>query len=361
MQKIMAEDVEPLKARFQTGLLTWNKKHNKRIMPWKGEKNPYRIWLSEIILQQTRVEQGLKYYESFILTFPSVEELANAPSQKVFKLWEGLGYYSRCKNLITSARYISEKLGGKFPEDYETILSLKGIGTYTASAIASFAFNLPYAVLDGNVFRVLSRIFDNETPIDTLEGKKFFSSLAQSILPHKKSAVYNQAIMDFGATICKTQPDCAICFFQTDCRAFLQKKQFLLPVKSKRLIVRNRWFNYALFRQGSYYAIRERATKDIWQGLFEFHLVETQKKPTKKQLHLQFEQEFNLGHSEYKFTVTPFSCSQRLTHQLIHFQIYVADIESLYPFQNFRWVAKEELKTYPFPKTLQQFIKDELC
>jgi A/G-specific adenine glycosylase len=157
--------------RFVRGLLSWNKHHNKRQMPWKGEKDPYKIWLSEIILQQTRVEQGLEYYKRFIKTFPTVKKLADAPEQEVFKLWEGLGYYSRCKNLIASAKFISNNLKGTFPKDYETILSLKGVGSYTAAAISSFAYNAPYAVLDGNVFRVLSRVFDVVMPIDCLPGK----------------------------------------------------------------------------------------------------------------------------------------------------------------------------------------------
>src|SRR5690348_231720 len=159
-------------------------------MPWKGEKDPYKIWLSEIILQQTRVEQGLKYYENFIRTFPDVHALAKAPEEKVFKLWEGLGYYSRCRNLITAAKFISKDLKGIFPKDFDSIVQLKGVGNYTASAIASFAYNLPYAVLDGNVFRVLSRIFDIETAIDSTEGKKYFSEFAQSILPKQKAGEY---------------------------------------------------------------------------------------------------------------------------------------------------------------------------
>ncbi|MGN6164468.1 MAG: A/G-specific adenine glycosylase, partial [Flavisolibacter sp.] len=175
---------------FVEGLLKWNSKSNKRQMPWKGEKDPYKIWLSEIILQQTRVEQGLKYYENFIKTFPTIDALAKAPEEKVFKLWEGLGYYSRCRNLIATAEYIAEELKGVFPSNYEAILKLKGIGSYTAAAIASFAYNLPYAVLDGNVFRVLSRILDIERPIDTTEGKKKCSAVAQDILPTSKAGEY---------------------------------------------------------------------------------------------------------------------------------------------------------------------------
>ena len=195
-------------AFFVDGLLNWNLNENIREMPWKGEKDPYKIWLSEIILQQTRVEQGLKYYENFISKYPHIDLLANAPEDEVFKLWEGLGYYSRCRNLLHTAKFISKELKGKFPDQYADILQLKGVGNYTAAAIASFAYNGDYAVLDGNVFRVLSRIYDLEIPIDSVAGKKEFSKLAQDLLPEKQAAIYNQAIMDFGAVVCKPLPLC---------------------------------------------------------------------------------------------------------------------------------------------------------
>jgi A/G-specific adenine glycosylase len=228
-------------------LLAWNRTGNQRKMPWKGEKDPYRIWLSEVILQQTRVEQGLKYYQNFISTYPDVHALANAPVEKVFKTWEGLGYYSRCRNLISTARLISTELNGNFPKTYESILQLKGVGSYTAAAIASFAYNLPYAVLDGNVFRVLSRIFDIDVPIDSSQGKKHFSDLAQNILPQQNAGEFNQAIMDFGAVICKPVPECSICFFNSYCDAYLSGRQELLPVKEKKITIKQRWFNYAVF------------------------------------------------------------------------------------------------------------------
>ena len=192
--------------KFSRILQKWNREKNTRQMPWKGEKDPYKIWLSEIILQQTRVEQGLNYYNNFIKTFPDVHKLAKAPEEKIFKLWEGLGYYTRCRNLIASARYISKELKGKFPDTYEEIKALKGVGPYTAAAISSFAFNLPHAVVDGNVFRVLARIFGISTPIDSTEGKKKFTELANKLLDKKQPGFYNQAIMDFGAVICKPAP-----------------------------------------------------------------------------------------------------------------------------------------------------------
>ena len=191
------------KKYFSKRLLHWNKIQNKRAMPWKGEKDPYKIWLSEIILQQTRVEQGWNYYNRFVSTFPNIKKLAAAPEEKVFKLWEGLGYYTRCKNLIATAKFIAKEKQGEFPNAYNEILDLKGVGPYTAAAIASFAFNLPHAVVDGNVFRVLARFFGIETATDSTTGKKLFSGLAEELLDKKLPGIYNQAIMDFGAMICK--------------------------------------------------------------------------------------------------------------------------------------------------------------
>jgi A/G-specific adenine glycosylase len=204
-------------------------------MPWKGEKDPYKIWLSEIILQQTRVEQGLKYYSRFIHAFPDVHQLANASEQSIYKYWEGLGYYSRCKNLITTAQIISKDLKGKFPGSYDEIKKLSGIGPYTAAAIASFAFNEQRAVVDGNVFRVLSRIFAIDESINSTDGKKTFNALAGKLLDKKNPAVYNQAIMDFGAVVCKPVPTCAQCPFKKKCRAFLDDTIFSLPVKGKKI------------------------------------------------------------------------------------------------------------------------------
>src|SRR5665213_573266 len=219
---------------FSKTLLLWNNEHNKRQMPWKGETSPYKIWISEIILQQTRVQQGMGYYNRFIQAFPDIKTLATASEKEVYKLWEGLGYYSRCKNLIASAKFIYHDLDGKFPETFEEILALKGIGNYTASAIASFAYNRPYAVLDGNVFRVLSRFFGIEIPINTTAGKKYYSELAQVLLDKKKPAEYNQAIMDFGAVICKPAlPLCYECPLQKKCIAFLNEKVSVLPINEK--------------------------------------------------------------------------------------------------------------------------------
>ncbi len=257
-------------------LIKWNRNENKREMPWKGEKDPYKIWISEIILQQTRVQQGLAYYNRFIKTWPNVKSLAKADEQKVYKLWEGLGYYSRCRNLIATAKYINNELGGRFPEKYENILSLKGVGDYTAAAIASFAFNLPYAVVDGNVFRVLSRFFGIEIPVDTTEGKKLFKALANELIDKKNPAEYNQAIMDFGAIVCKPLlPLCSECPLQKKCIAFQKKLVNVLPLKQKSINTRQRFFNYLQVEHKNKIYVNQRTGKDIWQNLHEFILIES--------------------------------------------------------------------------------------
>ena len=231
-------------------LIKWNRNKNKREMPWKGERDPYKIWVSEIILQQTRVQQGLAYYNRFISAWPDVKSLARAKEQDVYKLWEGLGYYSRCTNLIASAKYICDELNGMFPETHEEILSLKGIGDYTAAAIASFAFNQPYAVVDGNVFRVLARFFGIKTPVDSTAGKKLFRSLANSLIDKKEPAEYNQAIMDFGAVVCKpVLPLCQECPLQKKCIACQKNFVSILPIKEKGIKIRQRFFNYLVVQR----------------------------------------------------------------------------------------------------------------
>src|SRR6185436_6703210 len=263
-----------LLSKFPALLLKWNRNKNTRQMPWKGEKDPYKIWLSEIILQQTRVEQGLRYYEKFVSNFPDIHKLAAAKDEKVYKLWEGLGYYTRCKNLLETARFISKKLNGKFPGEFEDILALKGVGHYTASAIASFAYQLPYAVVDGNVFRVLSRVFGIKMPIDSTRGKKLFTELASRLLDKKHPGVYNQALMDFGAVICKPYPLCNICPLKNYCIAFKRNLADKLPEKKKKIKIKTRWFNYLILESSNKFYIRRRVENDIWENLNEFILIE---------------------------------------------------------------------------------------
>jgi A/G-specific adenine glycosylase len=345
-----------LSQKFVQGLLKWNTTKNKRQMPWKGEKDPYKIWLSEIILQQTRVEQGLKYYERFINSLPTIHDLAKAPETKVFKLWEGLGYYSRCRNLIATAKFISNELNGVFPSDYASVLALKGVGPYTAAAITSFAYNLPYAVLDGNVFRVLARAFDIEISINSPEGKGIFSENAQKILPVTKAGEYNQAIMDFGATICKPAPECAHCFFNKNCKAFLQNKQLALPVKGKKMTIKDRWFHYFILRHKNLIAIQKRNAKDIWQDLHELVLIEGEKKLPKEELLLQLEKSFGIEAGSYEIADIASNASQRLSHQLIHFSFFQLNLNKKIAIPHYQWISKTELTRLAFPKTLQQVL-----
>ena len=259
---------------FQKNLLRWHAGH-RRPMPWKGERDPYKIWLSEIILQQTRVEQGLPYYEKFVAAYPRVQQLADAPLDEVLKLWEGLGYYSRARNLHTTARYVAQTLSGQFPDNYAGLRALKGVGDYTAAAIASFAYDLPHAVLDGNVYRVLARYFGIGEAIDTSSGKKIFEALAQDLLDAKQPGAYNQAIMDFGAGQCTPrQPACSACPLAPRCQALLCGRVEALPYKSKTTGKKPRFFAYAVFYQHDRVWVQRRNADDIWKNLYEFPLLE---------------------------------------------------------------------------------------
>ncbi|MDQ6901862.1 MAG: A/G-specific adenine glycosylase [Bacteroidota bacterium] len=342
------------------GLLSWNRNTNKRTMPWKGEKNPYKIWISEIILQQTRVQQGLAYYHKFIHSFPDVKTLAEAPEQKILKHWEGLGYYTRCRNLIATAKYIHTELHGKFPAKYEDLLDLKGIGTYTASAIASFAFNLPYAVLDGNVFRILSRFFGIATPLDTAGGKKIFSKLAKELLDKKNPAEYNQAIMDFGATVCKpSQPLCEKCPFQLKCIAFKKGIINSLPVKKKRVKQRQRFFTYLIIEHAGSFYIHKRTAKDIWQGLYEFILIESSRMLPMDQLQKTEEFLAIISGNEFRVTGSSKAFIQKISHQIITGKFF--HIHTKYPLVNgkqYRLTSKSKLNLLPFPKFIASYLKD---
>lgn len=346
------------KKSFSEKLLRWNKVKNRREMPWKGEKDPYKIWLSEIILQQTRVEQGLKYYNNFISSFPGIHQLAQATDEKVFKLWEGLGYYSRCRNLLATARYISTVRNGKFPDTYEDIKALKGIGPYTAAAISSFAFQLPHAVVDGNVFRVLARLFGINKPIDSSEGKKYFTLLADDLLDKKQSGAYNQAIMDFGATICKpASPLCLECVFKDDCYAFQHNKINQLPVKGKKITIRKRWFYYVVAGYKDQTVIRQRIEKDIWQQLYEFPLIESEEELPAKKILSQAEKKGWLVKDSYELTTISPLFKQQLSHQLIagSFIVITLKKKSALP-GNWQWVPKKQLGNYAFPGFINQYL-----
>ncbi|CAL1520903.1 A/G-specific adenine glycosylase [Chitinophaga sp. MM2321] len=345
---------------FTEKLLEWNREVNTRSMPWKGEKDPYRIWLSEIILQQTRVEQGLPYYERFITHYPTVQKLATAPEEEVFRLWQGLGYYARCKNMLAAAREITNIYKGVFPREYEQIKALKGIGPYTAAAIASFAFNLPYAVLDGNVYRVLSRFFGIETPIDSTAGKKQFGELAMELLPPDQSAPYNQSIMDFGAIVCKPQqPLCQECPLNRKCIARQQQLVSLLPIKSKKLQIKKRYFNYLLVTFNEEIYIRKRTESDIWQNLHEFILIETAA-PLDFTL-LQATDAFKEIFQHTPFTVVNIAApaKQQLTHQTIHSQFVTLAVEKPLQVKDYLLVSRKLLPKYAFPKTITTFLQSK--
>ncbi|MCL4135437.1 UNVERIFIED_CONTAM: hypothetical protein GTU68_011688 [Idotea baltica] len=329
-------------------------------MPWKGEKDPYKIWLSEIILQQTRVAQGLAYYRKFTSNFPTVHELANASEEKVMKLWEGLGYYSRARNLHAAAKMIVDNFEGQFPNNYIDILSLKGVGPYTAAAIASFAFELPHAVVDGNVYRVLSRFFGIDKPIDNGLGKKHFAKLAQDLLDKNEPAAFNQAIMDFGATLCTPKnPQCDTCPLQKNCVAFAASNVDLFPIKSKKIKKRSRYFFLLVAKSKEYTFIRKRIAKDVWQHLFEFPLIES-KEPFSEMAGLQelanalsIEPNNILQHTGiYK---------QQLTHQKIHAIFIELDAKNALfaGFDDLKSVHWDRISDYSFPKVINCYLSDK--
>ena len=343
---------------FPALLLQWNSYLNTRKMPWKGEKDPYKIWLSEIILQQTRVEQGWKYYEKFITLFPDINKLAAAKDEKIYKLWEGLGYYSRCKNLIETARFISKKLKGKFPDTFEDILSLKGVGNYTASAVASFAYDLPHAVVDGNVFRVLSRVFGIKKPIDSTEGKKLFSQLAFELLDKKRPGIYNQALMDFGAVICKPQnPLCHSCVLKDHCFAYKKGLVNKLPVKEKKIKITTRWFNYLVIGYNDKIYIHKRTGNNIWKNLHEFVLIETNTDTSAKRVLAKAEKEKILKKVSYKVVSISPLYSQQLSHQKIKGRFIKIAIKKEFDLPGFKPVSLRQLSRHAFPRFINAYFE----
>ncbi len=259
---------------FAFDLITWYQE-NKRDLPWRNIEDPYLIWLSEVILQQTRVTQGMPYYLRFSAAYPTVEQMAAATEKDILRLWQGLGYYSRARNMHHTAQVLVNEHNNNFPTNYKALKKLKGIGDYTACAIASFAFNEKVAVVDGNVFRVLSRIFGVEEDISSTKGKKVFAELAKTLLPDTETATYNQAIMEFGALFCKpSSPDCPNCVFRDSCVAFAEKKQDSLPFKAKKAQVKKRYLHYLVIEHDNKLLMKERFEGDVWQGLYDFVLVE---------------------------------------------------------------------------------------
>lgn len=336
--------------QFSAILLKWNKQQNVRSMPWKGIKDPYKIWLSEVILQQTRVDQGEKYYRTLTENYPSVKELAEADEQIVYRFWQGLGYYNRCRNMLFTARYIQNELGGEFPREYEGIKALKGVGDYTAAAIASFAFDLPYAVVDGNVVRVLSRVFGLDISFHSTAGKKSFQEFAQSLLPHSKAAIYNQSIMDLGATICMPkQPLCAQCPFETHCQAKFLNRIDDFPVKKQRIALKVRYMHFLVFEDKQHLYITKRTEKDIWHNLYTFFMLESDS------------ENVDLGpySSIGKVEGEPQYADQTLTHQKI--KGYFHRIKLFNPKElnklKLQKVKKKDISAFAFPRILISFFQ----
>ena len=340
--------------RFSNTLIHWYLQ-NKRDLPWRKTKNVYRIWLSEIILQQTRVNQGLEYYEDFVATFPSVYDLANADEETVLKLWQGLGYYSRARNLHFTAKYIAKELKGEFPENYLELIKLKGIGDYTASAIASICFDEATAVVDGNVYRVLSRYFGIQTPINSTKGIKEFKQLAQQLIDIKQPGTFNQAIMEFGAVQCKPHnPDCIICPLNQSCVALQTQIVSTLPIKTNKITIKKRFLNYLVItNHHNNTLIKQRKNKDIWQGLYEFPLVESRQEIHIKEL---------LNSNNFQKTITDetFSISlfnsipiiHKLTHQHLYVKFWIINTKRKID-DGIKW---NEFEKYPVPILIHNFV-----
>jgi A/G-specific adenine glycosylase len=343
--------------RFSKTLIQWYLQ-NKRDLPWRNSTNPYIIWLSEIMLQQTRVAQGLPFFLRFTEAFPTVFDLANASEEQVLKLWQGLGYYSRARNLHKTAKQIAFELKGEFPKTYNDLLQLKGVGEYTAAAIASFAYNENVPVVDGNVFRVLSRYFDIETDIASAGGKKEFTQLASELLPKGKANEFNQAIMEFGALLCVPKnPDCQNCVFNDSCLALQKKKVAQLPVKSKKLKVRHRFFNYLVFSDiDNNTLIHKRTQKGIWHNLYEFPLLETEIIETEENiLALIKNQNFIKNSIQNIQLFNPQTIVHKLSHQHLNIKFWKIKVNG--KIEN--GIDWESVKKMPFPIVIFNFISNQ--
>ena len=335
---------------FSLVLIKWYNL-NKRNLPWRNTIDPYKIWISEIILQQTRVEQGLPYYNKFILNFPNIIKLSQAKEDKVLKLWQGLGYYSRARNLHFTSKYITEKLNGEFPKNYDGLIKLKGVGKYTASAISSFAYNEKKAVLDGNVFRVLSRYFGVFDPIDSTLGLKLFEEISFKNLPIKNIATYNQSIMEFGALQCKpASPNCELCPLNFNCWAFLNNEISSLPVKNKKIIKKERFFNFIVLANEKFVFIEKRIKNDIWKNLYQFPLFEDSD--------LNFKPAKDLVKNGVLLKKT--KIKHILTHQRLNVVFWHYNVNKLEKNKKYKTIEIKKIDQYPVPKIVENYIAENL-
>ena len=342
---------------FNSPIHSWYSLY-KRDLPWRKTRNPYFIWLSEIILQQTRIDQGMTYYLRFTEEFPTISDLADASEDQILKLWQGLGYYSRARNLHFTAKYIQQNNNGIFPDDYNSILLLKGIGEYTAAAIASISFNLEYPAVDGNVYRVLSRFFGISEPIDTGTGKKIFYNLAKELIKGTDPGMHNQALMEFGAMQCTPKnPDCQICPINESCFAFSSKKISELPVKQNRTKQRDRYFNYIVLAGKNNTWLKKRIGNDVWKNLYEFPLIETIEETSIDKL---------LEQKDFQNIVQPDLAVIEnvsnwkihiLSHQRIHFRfIRIRLTNEINMPDDFIPVNKEDIFNFAVPKLLETYL-----
>jgi len=335
---------------------------NKRSLPWRETTDPYRIWISEIILQQTRVVQGLEYFNRFTERFPDVKTLAEADEDEVMKYWQGLGYYSRARNLHIAAKEIMSRFGGVFPRAYADVLSLKGIGEYTAAAVCSFAWREPCAVVDGNVYRVLSRVFDIDTPIDSTNGKKEFAELARMLLDRKRPDLYNQAIMDFGAIQCTPKvPDCLYCPLRERCLAFAAGKADKLPVKAGKTVVKPRYFNYLHIHCKGINLLTRRDAKDIWQNLYEYPLIETEEAMDFAELQqTDSYKRLMSGISEIQVLRMIEMPKHVLSHRIIYARFYELEISGFSDgMKSYLRVTDEEMEAYPVSRLIELYREKE--
>ncbi len=345
---------------FQLEIVKWYL-DNKRDLPWRDTTDPYVIWLSEIILQQTRVEQGKPYFLKFLENFPNVAAFANASEEQVLKLWQGLGYYSRGRNMLYTARYVMEHYDARFPTSYHELVKLKGVGNYTAAAISSFSSNERQAVVDGNVYRVLARYFGVEEPINSNLGQKMFAELAKELIADQEPSVYNQAIMEFGALQCKPKsPICGECPIQVGCYAFKHKKVDQLPIKLKKVKIRKRWFNYFVSITDDEILTKQRMPGDVWQHLYDFPLIETEGEVSiaNDEFRTQIE---NLFGKRLELRVLE-SKKHVLTHQIIYVQFFAIDnyIVNFNQHAEIKSVKIEAFKQLPHPKIIGDFIEKHI-
>lgn len=340
-----------------TKTLTYWYSINKRDLPWRRTKNPYNIWLSEIIMQQTQIAQGLPYYQSFIEEFPTVFDLANTNEEAVLKLWQGLGYYSRARNLHHTAKYIANDLKGEFPDNYLELLKLKGIGDYTASAIASICFDESTAVVDGNVYRLLSRYFGIDIPINSTEGIKYFKNLAQSLLPKHDVGDYNQAVMDFGARQCKPKsPNCTICPLNIGCIAYRDNLTDKLPVKINKTKIKKKYINFVVFVSEDGNTVLEKRTENgIWKNLYQFPLIETKRRMTFEDLKSHSRIQQIPAKSEPVITLyNEKEIVHKLSHQHLYTSFWIVNVN--YLSNNF--ISTSQINDYPVPILISRFIDD---